>query len=134
MGTEIHSNKLRSHCQFPIENGRKVAQDIIGISLLESTEKDLRETILSRIPKGDETKREFDVRWVLSCYVVYSEVKEKAEEKAETKRAMGDAIKDIVKENKLPKSLEIKENRVTSQNLITTDYMDLEKNVVQAVM
>ena len=34
----------------------------------------------------------------------------------------------------LPKSLEVKEDRVTSQNLITTDYMDLEKNVVQAVM
>ncbi len=128
MGTEIHSKKLRSHCQFPIENGRKVAQDIIGISLLESTEKDLRETILSRIPKGDETKREFDVRWVLSCYVVYGEVKEKVEKKKVPKKNgkkekvnLSKKVKNGKNEEvELPKSLEIKENRTTSQNLIAT--------------
>ena len=134
MSAEIHSNKLRSHCQFSIENGRKVAQDIIGISLLESTEKDLRETILSRIPKGDETKREFDVRWVLSCYVVYSEVKEKAEKKKVPKKNGKKEKVNMGSKKELPKSLGINEDRVTSQNLITTDYMDLEKNVVQAVM
>ena len=157
MGTEIHSNKLRSHCQFAIKDERKLTESIIGKKVMEESEKELMGKILERVPEDDKTERKFEIRWVLSCYVVYSEIKPVKEkpkkvakknvkdkktvsagkgetEKAETKRAMGDAIKDIVKENKLPKSLEIKENRVTSQNLITTDYMDLEKNVVQAVM
>ena len=80
------------------------------------------------------------MRWVLSCYVVYSEVKEKAVKKKVPKKngkkekVNTNSKKEKSEKKELPKSLEIKENRVTSQNLINTDYKNSEKNFVQEVL
>ena len=79
MSPEIHSSKLRSHVQFPIKDERKIAIGLIGKDVLEEAETKLMETILDRVPEDDETGRMFDVRWVLSCYVVYSEIKKEKE-------------------------------------------------------
>ncbi len=75
MSADVHSNKLRSHLQHEIEDERKVAIGIIGKELMEKDEAELMEKIVERVPRDDKTKREFDIRWVLSCYCVYSEIK-----------------------------------------------------------
>ena len=125
MGTEIHSNKLRSHCQFPIADekadGRKLAGEFIGDDVVKETEQNLKSIILERIPKGDETKREFDVRWVISCYAVLSEVKEKVEKKVPKKVQKKNGKDKKGNAVELPKSMEVKKDRVTSQNLIKND-------------
>ncbi len=75
MSTDVHSNKLRSHLQFEIKDGRKVAMELVGKKEIEDAETKLMQTIIERVPEGDETSRKFDIRHVVSIYCVYSEIK-----------------------------------------------------------
>ncbi len=85
MSTEIHSNALRSHTQFAIEDEHKVAAELIGKERVDEVETELMDIIIARVPKDDATERKFDIRWVLSCYTVYSEIKPVKEKEAPKK-------------------------------------------------
>ena len=73
--TTIHLNKLRSHEQFSIEGLEPFIEEVMGKDFMLNVIANLQEIILSRVPEGDETKREFKSRFVLSCYVQDVEVK-----------------------------------------------------------
>ncbi len=77
MGELIHENRLRSHESFSIEGLEPFIEKVMGEDWMSNVVENLKEIILSRVPKDDETKREFKSRFVLSCYCVYSVVKEK---------------------------------------------------------
>ena len=117
----VHENHYRSHCSFELKGGREAAIKLLGVEMVEGAEKNLQEIISNRISDdGDTKKRGF-------------QEKSKKVLKKNGKKEKVNLSKNVEKKE-LPKSLEIKENRVTSQNLINTDSKNSEKNFVQEVL
>jgi len=90
----VHENKLRSHTQMNFDEYEKL--DAKGKA---EVEKKLEQIILERIPKGDETERVFEKRWVVSLYIRYipkpkPKKKAKANDKGGSKKKSTDK-KDI---------------------------------------
>ena len=134
-----HENHYRSHCSMELEGGREAAIELLGVEIVETAERNLQEIISNRISDdGDTAKRGFKEKWLVSLYTTNFVVKEKkipkkVPKKNGKKEQVNTGSKKVEKKE-LPKSLEIKENRDTSQNLINTDSMDSEKNSVQTVI
>ncbi len=104
--------------------------------MVEGAEKSLQEIISNRIlDDGDTKKRDFQEKWLISLYTTNFVVIEKEKPKKVLKKNGKKVnLSKKVEKKELPKSLEIKENRVTSQNLIATDSKNSEKNSVQEVL
>ena len=133
-----HENHYRSHCSMELKDGREAAIELLGVEVVETAEKSLREIISNRISDdGDTNKRSFQEKWLVSLYTTNFVVKEKEKPKKVLKKNGKKEKVNLskkVEKKELPKSLEIKENRVTSQNLINTDSMTSEKSFVQEVL
>ncbi len=131
-----HENRYRSHCSFELKGGREAAIKLLGVEMVEGAEKSLQEIISNRISDdGDTKKRDFQEKWLVSLYTTNFVVKEKEKPKKVLKKNGKKVnLSKKVEKKELPKSLEIKENRVTSQNLIATDSKNSEKNSVQEVL
>ena len=119
MGELIHENRLRSHESFSIEGLEPFIEKVMGEDWMSNVVENLKEIILSRVPEDNEIKREFKSRFVLSCYCVYSVVKEREKPKKVSKKNGKKEKVNTGSKEELPKSLEVKEDRVTSQNLTT---------------
>ena len=85
----VHENKLRSHTQMSFAEYEKL--DAKGKA---EVEKKLEKIILDRLPKGDETGRVFEKRWVVSLYIRYIP-KPKPKKKAKSNGKLGSKKKVI---------------------------------------
>ena len=75
-------NHYRSHCSMELKGGREAAVELLGVEIVETAEKSLREIISNRISdNGDTKKRGFQEKWLVSLYTTNFVVKEKEKPK-----------------------------------------------------